>query len=116
MTERAEIYCGRSLQDAFRAIAHDLGGMRAMLNVAIGPESLIARYFYVRNVSSCEQHLTNLADCPAPRAWRRAVLRRTNEQLYDIHLLVQLPLWQYVIEEDPLTNTITAIRTPKRQI
>ena len=33
----AEIYYGRSIQNALQTIAHDLGGMQTMLNLAIGP-------------------------------------------------------------------------------
>lgn len=116
MTERTEIYYGRSLQNAFQAVAHDLGGMRAMLNVAIGPSDLAVRRRYVRDVAFREQDLVNLADYPTPRGWRTTILRRTNDLLYEIHLLVQLPLWQYVIEEWPSIDIVTAIRTPKRQI
>ena len=57
----AEIYYGRSLQNAFQAVAHDLGGMRVMLNVAIGPNDLAVRRRYVRDVAFREQDLVNLA-------------------------------------------------------
>ena len=111
----AEIYYGRSLQNAFQATAHDLGGMRVMLNVAIGPNDLAVRRRYVRDVTFREQDLINLADYPTPRDWRTTILRRTNELLYEIHLLVQLPLWQYVITGYPRLNVVTAVRTSERQ-
>lgn len=112
---RTEIYHGRSLQNAFQAVAHDLGGMRVMLNVAIGPNDLAVRRRYVRDVAFREQDLVNLADHPTPQGWRTTILRRTNELLYEIHLLVQLPLWQYVITAYPRLDVITAVRTSERQ-
>lgn len=111
----AEIYYGRSLQNAFQAVAHDLGGMRVMLNVAIGPNDLAVRRRYVRDVAFRERDLVNLADDPAPNPLRaRHVLRRTNGLLYEIHLLVQLPLWQYVIKDYPQVGVVTVTRTSKR--
>lgn len=115
MTERVEIYYGRSLQNAFQAVAHDLGGMRVMLNVAIGPNDLAVRRRYVADVAFREQVLVNLADRPTPQGGRTTILRRTNELLYEIHLLVQLPLWQYVIKEWPSIDIVTAVRTSERQ-
>lgn len=110
----AEIYYGRSLQNAFQAVAHDLGGMRVMLNVAIGPNDLAVRRRYVRDVAFRERDLVNLADDPAPNPLRaRHVLRRTNGLLYEIHLLVQLPLWQYVIKDYPQVGVVTVTRTSK---
>lgn len=111
----SEIYYGRSLQNAFQAIAHDLGGMQAMLNLAIGPNDLAVRRTYVHGVALREQDLANLADDPAPNPLRaRHILRRTNDLLYEIHLLVQLPLWQYILVDYPQVGVITVTRTSKR--
>ena len=111
----AEIYYGRSLQNALQAIAHDLGGMRTMLSLAIGPNDLAVRRSYVRAVTFCEQDLGNLADGPAANLlWARHALQRTNDLLYEIHLLVQLPLWHYVLTDYPQVNVITVTRTSKR--
>ena len=112
-----EIYYSRSLQNAFQAIAHDLGGMRTILNLAIGPNDLAARRRYVRDVAFRERDLVNLADDPAPNPLRaRHVLRGTNGLLYEIHLLVQppLPLWQYVLVDYPQVSVITVTRISKR--
>lgn len=110
-----EIYYGRSLQNAFQAIAHDLGGMRTILNLAIGPNDLAVRRRYVRDVAFREQDLVNLADDPAPNPLRaRHVLRGTNGLLYEIHLLVQLPLRQYVLVDYPQVSVITVTRISKR--
>lgn len=111
----AEIYYGRSLQNALQAIAHDLGGMRTMLSLAIGPNDLAVRRGYVRGVTFRAQDFINLADYPAPRPLRtRDILRRTNDLLYEIHLLVQLPLWQYVLVDYPQVSVVTVVRTSKR--
>ena len=44
----------------------------------------------------------------------RNILRRTNDLLYKIHLLVQLPLWQYILIDYPQVGVITVTRTSKR--
>ena len=111
----AEIYYGRSLQNALQAIAHDLGGMRTMLSLAIGPNDLAVRRSYVRGVTFRAQDFINLADSPAANLlWARHALQRTNDLLYEIHLLVQLPLWHYVLTDYPQVNVITVTRTSKR--
>ena len=112
-----EIYYGRSLQNAYQAIAHDLGGMRAALHLAIGPKDRAVRDRYVRDVSSYEKALALLADqSPAPTRFKQIdVLRRANLLLYEIHLRVQLPLWQYVIKKYPQVDVVTATRTSERQ-
>ena len=111
----AEIYYGRSMQNAFQAIAHDLGGMRAMLNLAIGPNDQAVRRSYVLGVTFRAQDFINLADYPVPHPlWTRDILRRTNDLLYEIHLLVQLPLWHYVFTNYPQVSVITVTRISKR--
>lgn len=113
-----EIYYGRSLQNTYQAIAHDLGGMRVALHLALGPKDRAVRDRYVREVSSREKALALLADqfsAPAMRHKQTDVLRYTNQLLYEIHLLVQLPLWQYVVKKYPQVDVITAVRTSERQ-
>ena len=111
----AEIYYGRSMQNALQTIAHDLGGMQTMLNLAIGPNDQAVRRSYVLAVTFREQDLVNLADDPALSPLRtRDILRRTNDLLYEIHLLVQLPLWQYILVDYPQVGVITVTRTSKR--
>lgn len=120
MTGSTEIYRGRLLQDAFRAVAHDLSGMRVALHLAIGAKDSAVRREYARSVASREQDLVNLADYPTPRDWQQTILRRTNNLLYGIHLHIQLPLWQYVIEEYLSVDTgdvvVTAVRTSERYL
>ena len=45
---------------------------------------------------------------PRPTRFSRADL------LYKIHLLVQLPLWQYILIDYPQVGVITVTRTSKR--
>ena len=111
----AEIYYGRSIQNALQTIAHDLGGMQTMLNLAIGPNDQTVRRGCVRGVTFRAQDFINLADYPAPHPLRtRDILRRTNDLLYEIHLLMQLPLWQYTLVDYPQVDVITVTRTSKR--
>lgn len=110
-----EIYYGRSLSIAFQAVAHDLGGMRAAVHLAVGPRDIAVRKRYTRDLTLREQDLVNLADHPTPKNWQTTILRRTNELLYEIHLLVQLPLWQYVIKTYNSVDVVTAVRTTERQ-
>ena len=89
--------------------------MRTMLSLAIGPNDLAVRRCYVRGVTFRAQDFINLADSPAPYPLlARNILRRTNDLLYKIHLLVQLPLWQYILIDYPQVGVITVTRTSKR--
>ena len=110
----SKVYYGRSAPNAYQAIAHDLGGMRTLLRLAIGANDKAVRDRYMRDVALREQDFTNLADHPIPQGWKNAILGRTNDLLYEIHLLVQLPLWQYVIKDYPQVGVVTAVRTSKR--
>lgn len=112
-----EIYYGHSLQNAYQAIAHDLGGMRAALHLALGPKDRAVRDRYVRDVSYREKAFALLADqFPAPTQYKQTdVLGHTNLLLYEIHLVVQLPLWQYVVKKYPQVDIVTAVRTSERQ-
>ena len=60
----AEIYYGRSMQNALQTIAHDLGGMQTMLNLAIGPNDQTVRRGCVHGVTFRAQDFINLADYP----------------------------------------------------
>lgn len=110
----SEIYHGVSLPDAYRAIAHDLGGMRVMVHLALGPEDARVRDRYIRDLVCREHDLINLADHPTPVGWRTTILNRINELLYEIYLLIQLPLWQYVMRCPEPVGVITVVRNDRR--
>lgn len=110
-----EIYYGKSLSNAFQAIAHDLGGMRVVLRLTVDPKDKAVRDRYTRDLIHREHDLINLADHPTPAGWQKTILRRTNELLYEIHLLVQVPLWQYVVKEYESIDVITAVRSDRRK-
>lgn len=110
-----EVYYGRSLSNAFQAIAHDLGGMRAVLRLAVGPKDKAVRDRYVRDLIHREHDLINLADHPTPAGWQTTILRRTNDLLYEIHLLVQTPLWQYSVKTFGSVGVVTATRSDRRE-
>ena len=110
-----EIYYGRSLPNAFQAIAHDLGGMRAMLRLMIGPKDKAVLDRYTRGLIHREYDLVNLANHPTPAGWQKTILRRTNELLYEIYLLVQTPLWQYVVKQYESIDVVTAVRSDRRE-
>ena len=110
----SEIYQGVSLPNAYQAIAHDLGGMRAMLCLALGPEDARVRDSYIRSLIHREHDFINLADHPPPKSWQTTILNRTNELLYEIHLLIQLPLWQYVVKRYGSAGVIIVVRDDRR--
>lgn len=110
-----EVYYGRSLPNAFQAIAHDIGGMRAMLRLMIGPKDKAVLDRYTCDLVYREQDLTNLADHPTPAGWQKTILRRTNDLLYEIHLLVQTPLWQYVVKEYESIDVVTVMRSDRKE-
>lgn len=110
-----EIYYGRSLSNAFQAIAHDLGGMRVMLRLTVDPKDKAVLRSYTRDLIHREHDFINLADRPAPAGWRKIILRRTNDLLYEIHLLVQTPLWQYVMKEYESIDVVTVTRSDRRE-
>lgn len=110
-----EVYCGKSLSNAFQAIAHDLGGMRAVLRLAISPKDKVVRDRYTRDLIRREYDLVSLANHPTPASWQKTILGRTNELLYEIHLLVQVPLWQYVVKQYESIDVVTAVRSDRRE-
>ena len=111
----SEIYYGQSLSNAFQAIAHDLGGMRVVVRLALGPQDINPRTRYVRDLIHREHDFVNLADNPSmPEKWWKGVVSRTNDLLYEIHLTVQLPLWQYVVTEWQQIDLVTVCRVSKR--
>ena len=110
-----EVYYGRSLSNAFQAIAHDLGGMRAVLRLAIDPKDKAVRDHYIRHLIHREHDFINLADHPTPVGWQTTILERTNDLLYEIHLLVQAPLWQYVVKQYESIDVVTAVRSDRRE-
>lgn len=111
----SEIYYGRSLSNAFQAIAHDLGGMRVAVRLALGPQDINPRTRYVRDLIHREHDFVNLADHPSmPEKWWKGVVSRTNDLLYEIHLTAQVPLWQYDVAEWQQIDLVTVRRASKR--
>lgn len=110
-----EIYYGRSMENAFQAVAHDLGGMQVAVRLALGQKDIAPRKAYLRRLADHERSFADLADHPdASKKWWKETVRRTNDLLYEIHLMTQLPLWQYVVVEWPHINLVTARRVPER--
>ena len=115
MSEMSEVYCGQSLSNAFQAIAHDLGGMRVAVRLALGPQDINPCKRYLLHLTYREHDFVNLADHPSmPEKWWKGIVQRTNDLLYEIHLMTQLPLWQYVVVEWPQIDLVTARRVPER--
>lgn len=110
-----EIYCGRSMENAFQAIAHDLGGMQVAVRLALGQKDIAPCKAYLRRLADHERSFADLADHPdASKKWWKGTVRRTNDLLYEIHLTVQLPLWQYVVTEWQPLDLVTVRRVSKR--
>ena len=111
----SEIYYGQSLSNAFQAIAHDLGGMRVVVRLALGPQDINPRTRYVRDLIHREHDFVNLTDHSGmPKKWWKRVVSHTNDLLYEIHLTAQVPLWQYVVAEWPQIDLVTVRRVSKR--
>ena len=110
-----EIYYGRSMENAFQAIAHDLGGMQVAVRLALGQKDIAPRKAYLRRLAAHERSFVGLANYPdAYKKWWKEIVSRTNDLLYEIHLTTQLPLWQYVVAEWPQIDLVTARRVSER--
>ena len=115
VNEMSEVYCGRSLSNAFQAIAHDLGGVRVAVQLALGPKDINPCKRYLLHLTYREHDFVNLADHPSmPEKWWKGIVQRTNDLLYEIHLTVQLPLWQYVVTDWQQLDLVTVRRVSKR--